>query len=66
MDRMEYIYCLLQNINKYTLPLEYADFGSFYCMVAEDYCKAHQIDVREFMEEMKAMVNMVYDEEGAY
>ena len=66
MDNMEYIYCILQGINKYTLPMDYVDFGSLFCMTAEDYCKAHHKDVREFMDEMTAMVNMINDEEGTY
>ena len=66
MENLEYIYCLLQGINKYTLSMDYVDFGSFFCMCAEDYCKVHQKDVREFMDEMTAMVHTINDEEGAY
>ncbi len=66
MDRLDYIYCLLQGINKYTLPLDGADFGSLFCMIAEDYCKTHNMDVLEFMSDMKDMATQVNEELGAY
>lgn len=66
MDRMEYTYCLLQVVNKYTLPMEYEDFGSLFCMIAEDYCKSHKLDVRDFMQDATSMVYQVYNELGEY
>ena len=66
MDRMEYTYRLLQEVNRFTLPMEYEDFGSLFCMIAEDYCKTHNMDVRGFMADMNTMVTMINEELGAY
>lgn len=63
---MEFVYCLLQSINLHTLNMDYIEFGSLVCMLAEDYCKANSLNVIEFMKEMNSMVTQVNEELGEY
>ena len=66
MEKMDYIYCVLESIKPIIVDMDLVEFGSLFCMLAEEYCKAQHKDVCEFMDEMTTMVNLVNEQEGTY
>jgi len=66
MNELEYIYFTLFEIIEALNDLDYDYFAPTFCMIAEEYCKAHHLDVKDFMQDATTMVYQVNNELGTY
>ena len=66
MDDLMRAYELLQNISETIDNMEYTAFGALWCMIAEEYCRANQLDVLEVSKTMCNMISQVNKDLGAY
>lgn len=66
MEDLMKAYDLLQEISVTTNQLDYPTFGGFWCMLAEEYCRANHLDVLEVSRTMCNMISQVNEDLGAY
>ena len=66
MEDLMRAYDILQDISDTIDNLEYTAFGALWCMIAEEYCRANQLDILEVSRTMCAMINEVNRDLGAY
>ena len=66
MNQLEMVYYLLHDIMEALNDLDYGYFLPTFCMVAEEYSKAHRLDVRDTMQDATSMVYQVNNELGTY
>lgn len=61
-----YVETILEKCNNYTSNMSYIGFGSFLCMLSEEWCKQHDENVVEFTQTIAQMVTEVNNELGEY
>ena len=66
MEEMARATVLLEQIIEQTNKLDYGIFGGVWCMILEEYCKEHEIDIREASVQMMVIINEMQDELGRY
>ena len=42
------------------------EFRTFYCIIAEEYCRSNNIDIREFIDDVKTEIEAINDKYGKY
>lgn len=57
---------LLQEVLPQTNAMDYPAFGSFYCMLLEEWCLHHQADITEVISEISTLIHDVNAIEGKY
>ena len=66
MEELMMAYDTLNEMTKTTNVLDKTTFGSFYSMLAEEWCRANDEDVTEFITEIYILVHQVNAEFGRY
>lgn len=66
MDNLIKAYVLIENLKDLTNIMDYTTFSSFFCVLAEEWCKANSKDVVEYISTIANQVKMVNAELGAY
>jgi len=57
---------LLQDVLPRTNAMDYPAFGSFYCMLLEEWCLNHRMDINEIISEISTLIHDVNAIEGKY
>lgn len=57
---------LLRDVLPRTDAMDYPAFGSFYCMLLEEWCLHHQMDITEIISEISTLIHDVNTIEGKY
>ena len=66
MEELAQIGKFIQNIKGEFLKLSQEAFESCICMLLEEYCKEHDLDIVERVDEIRDVVHMVNEELGKY
>ena len=62
----EEIFIEVLRANEITRKMDVPAFETFMCMVAEEYCKANDIDVKELIDEVGSSIYAINEEFGKY
>ena len=60
------VYDLLTSTMEKTNAMDETSFGTFCCMITEEFCKAHSLDVVEFSQRLADSIWMVNKDFGRY
>ena len=66
MKELMRAYNLLLMLDPITNDLDITEFGSFYCMLLEDWCKSHGEDILEVLPNLVDTIYKLNAEEGRY
>jgi len=62
----EEIFIEVLRANEITRKMDIVAFETFLCMIAEEYCRANDIDVKELIDEVESSIYAINDEFGKY
>ncbi len=64
--RVLVVFNLLANLTPVTNKLDSVEFGSFYCMLLEEWCKYNDQDIVLFIQTFAEMIKDVNRRDGKY
>lgn len=65
-EKMFMIYNLLEQLTVITNPMDLMEFGSLMCMLSEEWAKAHNESILDFIDTIRDMMRQVHDQCGDY